>query len=150
MLVPKEEITIQQKKLKKFKKLSLKLYQKDYRFHQNEFVLLNKTKSTNVDLISNIGEKMVVPNEADPKFKGLLAQVAVNAKAKQGPGTFLRQYDFNYNHSLNFPLNENVSLHIEGNLSSKNEYGIYSLNPSLSYHTRDYYYRVKNFYFFGK
>jgi hypothetical protein len=143
MLVPKEDIAIQQKKLKKFKKLSLKLYQKDYRFHQNEFVLLNKTTNTNISLISNIGEKVVAPNEADPKFKGLLAQVAVNAKQNQTTPSFLKQYDFNYNHNLNFPLNENVSLHIEGNLSSKNEYGLYSLNPSLSYHTKNYYYRVE-------
>lgn len=142
MLVPKADTDQQRKKFKKFKKLNLQLYQKNYRLYENEFIILNKPKSTNRVLLNHIGERLRISEEPPKQYKGLMAQISLRSPDELSEKNFFKRYDYNYNHCVNLPIDESWSFHLNTNLQSKNDFGLFTMTPSFSYHTPQSYYRA--------
>ncbi len=140
MLVPKKEADVQKENFKKFKKFSLELYQKQYHIYENELVLVKQPQKTNPNLLSSIKTKLNTGDEPPAPSKGLKIKVT-KAKEDDKPN-FLKQFDYNYNHSITVALNPNVDFHLAANLQTKGGYGLYTVSPAFSYHLRRTYYRV--------
>lgn len=139
MLVSKREVEINHQKFKQFKKFSLELHQKQYHVYENELILTTKPKKTNQKVLALIHERLPVDETTKPvkavKFK-------VKGAEEKPDNTLLRKFDINYHQSVNIALSEKVGFHMNANIQSKNDFGLYSMSPALSYRVQDTYYRV--------
>jgi len=140
MLVPKKEADIQKESFKKFKRFSLDLYQKQYHIFENELVLVRQSDKTNLNLLNNIKTQLNTGDNPPAASKGI--KIKITQTKDNGKPNFLKQFDYNYNHSVTIALNPNVDFHLNANLQTKNGYGLYTVSPAFSYHLRHTYYRV--------
>jgi len=140
MLVPKKDADIQKENFKKFKRFSLDLYQKQYHIYENELVLVRQNDKTNPNLLKNIKTRLNTEDAPTAPPKGI--KIKITQARETGKTNFLKQFDYNYNHSITLALNPNVDFHLNANLQTKNGYGLYTVSPAFSYHLRHTYYRV--------
>jgi hypothetical protein len=138
MLIPREDYKNSQKKLKRLKKINLELYKKSYGHYHNEFILSERHQPTNLSTISHIKDTISYQPAPQDLYRGKLGKFQVNPV--QPPKTIFEKYDFSYHQSVNITLNERMAFHLSANLASKNDFGIFSLSPSFSYHSANYYY----------
>lgn len=139
-IVLKKDADASRKRMKVFQKVPLELYQKQYHIYKNEFILSEKVQKTNREMIDNIYNKISVDAESSKPLKGINFQVQAK-KDDQVPG-FSKRFDAYYSQSINISMNDKCILHLTGSVNTKNDYGFYYLNPSLSYRLGQTYYRV--------
>ena len=142
MIVPKKDVDLPKQEFKKFKKLSLELYQKQYNIYENEIILVPRPKKTNKRMIETINNKIADEKKPVKEVKGIGIKVET-MDAELGFGQILNRFDYNYNQTVNLPINERVTFHLNANMQSKSTLGLYTVNPSISYQVRNTYYRVK-------
>lgn len=140
MLVPKKDVDATHQKFKQFKKFSLELYQKQYHIYENELILTPKVKGVPRKTIDDISNKIETKKEAPRPMRSLKFKVKeTQSSEKDGP---FKNCDFNYNQSINLPINEKMTFHLNTNLQSLHDFTLFSVAPGLSYRVRHTSYRV--------